>query len=191
MRTRREKCVRILGTVIIMLACGAAATSQDAKPAPGQPTAGAVQSSNSAVAGEWQGAVSRLRLVVKIEPAVDGSLKGTLTSVDQGNVSIPIDTVSFQADGSLRLDLKSIGAAYEGKLNSDGSEVSGTWQQGGASVALLCIGQGHPPSSLSAPESKAASRSSPAVPRMAISKPCAASTRSPRTGSLSKGARSH
>jgi pimeloyl-ACP methyl ester carboxylesterase len=88
------------------------------------------------IAGEWQGMVSRLHLIVKIEQTADGSFTAKLTSVDQGNVTIPIDVVSFSPANVLRLELRSIGAVYEGKLSDDGSEVAGTWQQGGNSIPL-------------------------------------------------------
>jgi pimeloyl-ACP methyl ester carboxylesterase len=102
-----------------------------------QPTSPAPQSAdNSAITGEWQGTITKLRLVLKIEQAAGVGLKGTVLSLDQGNVSIAIDTVSF-ASGALRLDLQSIGAAYDGKLSAEGAEINGTWQQGGASIPLL------------------------------------------------------
>src|SRR5437660_9560442 len=83
------------------------------------------------VSGEWQGKISTLRLVVNIDKAADGALSGKLTSLDQGNVTIPIDTVTFQNESStLRLELKQIGAVYEGKLGQDDTEMNGTWQQG-------------------------------------------------------------
>jgi pimeloyl-ACP methyl ester carboxylesterase len=88
------------------------------------------------VSGEWQGSVGGLRLLLKLEQAADGALNGNLVSLDQGNVSIPIQTVSLQ-NGTLRLDLKLIGAVYEGKLSEDWAEIYGTWQQGGNSVPLL------------------------------------------------------
>jgi pimeloyl-ACP methyl ester carboxylesterase len=88
------------------------------------------------ITGEWQGIISRLHLVVKIDQDASGALTGKLTSVDQGNVTIPIETVSFAAGGALRLELKSIGADYEGKLSDEGSEIVGTWQQGGATIPL-------------------------------------------------------
>jgi hypothetical protein len=75
-------------------------------------------------------------LVVKIDQAADGTLSGKPTSVDQGNVTIPIDAVSLTPDGALTLELKRIGAAYEAKLSDDGKELIGTWKQGGNSVPL-------------------------------------------------------
>ncbi len=125
-----EKSVAILCLVFILLAC--------VIPVVGQANNAAAQSGNpSGITGEWQGAITRLHLILKIEQPEGGPLKGALVSVDQGNVTIPIDTVSFDPGGALRLELKSIGAAYEGKLSSDGAEISGTWQQGGASLPLL------------------------------------------------------
>jgi hypothetical protein len=59
-----------------------------------------------------------------------------VTSVDQGNVTIPIDTVSFAVTDGLRLQLKSIDAEYQAKPSDDGGELVGTWQQGGNSLPL-------------------------------------------------------
>ena len=90
------------------------------------------------VSGEWQGKITTLRLIVNLDKAADGALSGKLTSLDQGNIIIPIDAVVFQNEsGTLRLELKRIGAVYEGKLGPDGTEINGTWQQGGNSLPLV------------------------------------------------------
>jgi pimeloyl-ACP methyl ester carboxylesterase len=86
--------------------------------------------------GEWQGMIAKLHLILKIEQAADGSFTAKLTSVDQGNVTVPVDTVSLGSTGGLLLEMKSIGAAYEAKLSDDGSELVGTWRQGANSVPL-------------------------------------------------------
>ncbi len=86
--------------------------------------------------GEWRGSIANLRLVLKLDRAGDGSIGGNLISVDQGNVTIPIETVIYQS-GSLRLAMKLVSAVYEGRLSEDGTEISGTWQQGGNSVLLV------------------------------------------------------
>jgi pimeloyl-ACP methyl ester carboxylesterase len=133
MRVRCERHVFIL----LMLLAGASLSGASVPPQT-QPSAAAPAQTADAhsITGEWQGMVARLRLVVKIEQAADGTLTGKLTSVDQGNITIPIDAVSFAPSTGLRLELKSIAAVYEGKLNEDGSELVGTWQQGGNSIAL-------------------------------------------------------
>jgi pimeloyl-ACP methyl ester carboxylesterase len=151
MTTRWKKCVYIL--LLIPLAAGllsgamqasaimaGQAPSDPGSPAQSQVTATAPpsppQAANSKnITGQWQGMLSRLHLVVNIDKESDGKLTAKLTSVDQGNVTIPVDTVSF-ADGALRLELKSIAASYDGKLSDDSSELSGTWHQGGNSIPL-------------------------------------------------------
>jgi len=100
------------------------------------PTPSGQSSDASRITGDWQGMISRLHLIVKIEQAADGSLSAKLTSVDQGNLTLPFDTISFAPSGALHFEIKRAGVVYEGKLSDDGSEIIGTWQQGGNSVAL-------------------------------------------------------
>lgn len=103
---------------------------------PAEPAGTAQAAKDHRITGEWQGMLGRLHLIVKIEQTADGTLTGKLTSVDQGNVTIPIDLVTFAPSSGLRLELNSIHAVYEGKLSEDGSELAGTWQQGGHSILL-------------------------------------------------------
>ena len=142
MKTRQEKCAYILCVAIIMLASAMNAAGQ-ASDAAKQPNTAAPSNDHAAmITGEWQGTISKLHLVLKIEvlkieqPA-GAALQGSILSVDQGNVTIPIDAVTFDPGGALHLDLKNIGASYEGKLSADGTEISGTWRQGAASLPLL------------------------------------------------------
>lgn len=95
------------------------------------------QPADPRIAGEWDGTIAnKLRVIVRIEKAEDKSLQGMLESPDQGNAKIKIEAVTFDAKRGVRLELKTIGAIYEGELNADGSEIAGLWQQGGARVPL-------------------------------------------------------
>jgi pimeloyl-ACP methyl ester carboxylesterase len=136
MKTRWEKC--LFTTILVVLLSGAGWLNKEEASGFGQSAGdGTAQAADvRRVTGEWQGMVSRLHLIVKNEQASDGTLSGKLTSVDQGNVTIPIATVSFAPGGTLQLELKSVHAAYTAKLSDDGSELIGTWQQGGNSVPL-------------------------------------------------------
>jgi len=142
MKTRWEKCVFTM--ILLVWLSGELPLSAAVGPENGSspqsqatPPVGASQTADGrSVTGEWQGMVSRLHLIVTIEQAADGTLSGKLTSVDQGNVTIPIDAVSFTPGGTLQLELKSVQAAYEAKLSDDASELVGTWHQGGNSIAL-------------------------------------------------------
>ena len=91
------------------------------------------QTPSANVAGRWEGALDtgqgKLRLVLDVTKAADGSLAGTLTSVDQGGVRIPIERVE-QNGKILRLDVKAVGGNFEGTLSNDRQRIAGTWTQG-------------------------------------------------------------
>jgi hypothetical protein len=81
--------------------------------------------------GEWHGTLGgKLRLVVKISKSADGLILGSLQSVDQGNVLLPIDRIDVK-DNTVRLELKAVGGTYEGVMSSDGTTMKGTWTQVG------------------------------------------------------------
>lgn len=89
--------------------------------------------------GIWEGPLKvgavELRLVFKITKSDDGSLKGTVDSIDQGAKDIPITTVTAK-DGKVELVLKDLDAKYEGKLEKDDAELKGEWQQRGLKLPL-------------------------------------------------------
>ena len=85
------------------------------------------------IAGDWQGTLknggAELRLVLHIMKNPDGSLKGTLDSIDQGANGIPIQSVSLN-NSKLTLDVAAVNGSYQGTVNKDTSEIDGTWTQG-------------------------------------------------------------
>lgn len=87
--------------------------------------------------GAWQGTLDageKLRLVLTVSKANDGAYSGKIDSLDQG-ASIPIEVITVNGD-SVRLELKTVGAVFEGKLNADRSELTGQFSQGGAILPL-------------------------------------------------------
>ena len=87
--------------------------------------------------GTWQGTLDvgqQLRLELTISKKADGTYSGSVNSIDQGSV-IPIDVITVNAD-SVKIELKSVGAVFDGKLNADGSELTGQFSQGGAVLPL-------------------------------------------------------
>ncbi len=89
--------------------------------------------SSLGVIGTWEGTLdvgaSRLRLVLHVDSAKDGALTGRLDSPDQGATDLPLDSVSF-AGNTLRFEMKSLQAMYEGKLDPDGMQIKGEFKQG-------------------------------------------------------------
>jgi len=85
------------------------------------------------VAGDWLGTLkplpgAELRLVLHITEGGDGSLKATLDSVDQAVNGIPVTSITLK-DSKLNLTLESIHGTYQGTVNADATEITGTWSQ--------------------------------------------------------------
>lgn len=88
--------------------------------------------------GTWEGALDTgnqtLRLVLKLANDDDGA-SGTLVSVDQGGVEMPFSSIE-QKDTQLVLGVKMVGGQYKGQINSEGTELTGTWTQGAGELPL-------------------------------------------------------
>ncbi len=87
--------------------------------------------------GEWEGTLDAgqpLRLRLKISNEKDGA-HATMVSIDQGNAEIPVTSVE-QKGTHLTLQVNRIGGSYEGDINKQGTELDGTWSQGGGSLPL-------------------------------------------------------
>jgi len=96
------------------------------------------QPAQKSIEGAWQGELQvgmPLRLIVKIARTPEGVLTGKMDSPDQGAMDIPIDTIIFR-DDSLHFEIKKISGSYDGKVNAEGSEITGQWKQMGMSFVL-------------------------------------------------------
>jgi hypothetical protein len=91
------------------------------------------------VVGDWQGALSAnggtLHLALHITEDKDGKLGGTMDSLDQNAMGLPITAITFNAP-NLHFEIGSVGGIYDGKIGKDNSEIAGQWQQGPASLPL-------------------------------------------------------
>lgn len=81
--------------------------------------------------GSWQGTLEaagqKLRLLVTVTKSDAGVYAGKLDSLDQG-ASLAIDTITVDGD-AVRWEIKSHAIVYEGTLNKDRTEVTGTFTQ--------------------------------------------------------------
>jgi hypothetical protein len=86
--------------------------------------------------GTWEGTLEGpgLRLVLKMSND-GGEAKAVLISVDQGGTEIPVSAID-QKDSKLTLMVKMVGGQYQAEINKEGSELSGTWTQGGNGLPL-------------------------------------------------------
>jgi pimeloyl-ACP methyl ester carboxylesterase len=89
---------------------------------------------------EWNGTLDagdvKLRLVLRMAKNADGVWSGELISVDQGNVTLPIEAIKYQ-NAMMSFEVRVVGGSFEGTVKSDGTEISGQWKQGGGSAPLV------------------------------------------------------
>src|SRR5271165_3678499 len=92
----------------------------------------------SDIDGAWLGTLDlgsmKLRVVFHIVDTEDG-LTATMDSPDQGAKGIPTNSVTRDAS-SLKIEIKSIGGAFEGKIAADLSSIDGTFTQLGSAHPL-------------------------------------------------------
>jgi len=110
------------------------------------------------ITGRWEGAIQAgaqsLHLVLTVTQPADGPPKAAIESVDQGGITIPVDTVEHDANGPVKLTLKLIGAEFTGRLNEAGTAIAGDWKQGGASLPLTFYRPGAAPTAKQLPPVK-------------------------------------
>jgi CubicO group peptidase (beta-lactamase class C family) len=84
------------------------------------------------IAGDWQGTLSagaaQLHLKLHIS-SQNGALTGALDSPDQGVNGIPVTGISLN-DSTLKFVVEPAHGNYEGTVNKDATEITGTWSQG-------------------------------------------------------------
>ena len=105
--------------------------------------------------GSWQGTLdaggTKLRLVVTVTKSDAGIYAGKLDSLDQG-ATIPIDTITVNGD-AVRLEIKSPAIVYEGTLNKERTELTGTFTQGDQKLPLT-FKRGEQPAATATPKPK-------------------------------------
>ena len=99
---------------------------------------------------EWNGILdaraAKLRLVLRVAKNAQGGWSGELISVDQGNVTFPIEAIKYQ-NAVMSFEVKIVSGSFEGTVKSDGAEISGEWKQGGRGMPLVFKRAGKPASS--------------------------------------------
>ena len=100
--------------------------------------------------GNWRGGLevgggASLTIVFNISQDADGAFTGTMDSPDQGAIGIPLTSVTIEGS-SVTVSIQVIQGTYTGTLSDEGDQLSGTWSQGPASLALTLVkGDPSPP----------------------------------------------
>ena len=93
------------------------------------------------IVANWEGTLDpgaqpKKRIVVHITAEQDGSLSGTIDYPDQDTSGILITAITYK-ESTLHFESSSIQGSYDGTMNKDNSEITGTWKQGGAPLSLI------------------------------------------------------
>lgn len=93
----------------------------------------------TAIVANWEGTLDpgaqpKKRIVVHISAAQDGSLSGTIDYPDQDTSGILITAITYKEP---TLHFESNQGFYDGTMNKDKSEITGTWKQGGTPLSLV------------------------------------------------------
>jgi hypothetical protein len=93
------------------------------------------------IAGDWEGtldpgAQAKKRIVVHISAAQDGTLSGTIDYPDQETSGSLITAITYK-EPALHVESSSSQSVYDGTMNKDNSEITGTWTQAGANLNLI------------------------------------------------------
>jgi hypothetical protein len=80
------------------------------------------------LAGDFRGSLGPFRLKLHLITKPDGSLSGSLDSLDQGAMGIPCS--DFEYDGkALSFAVPSVRGSWKGSVSNDARTLDGTWNQ--------------------------------------------------------------
>ena len=85
--------------------------------------------------GTLQAGDAQLHLVLHLSRNSHGDLHATLDSLDQAVFAIEASSISLHA-GTLKFEIASVAAQFEGKVSPDHKIIYGEWSQGSASLPL-------------------------------------------------------
>jgi pimeloyl-ACP methyl ester carboxylesterase len=100
------------------------------------PSAAQAPSVAGSYAGTLQAGSAQLHLVLHLSKTSKGALEATLDSLDQEVYAIEATSVSI-SKSTLKLEVASVGAHYEGIISADRKTIDGTWSQGNGSLPLI------------------------------------------------------
>jgi hypothetical protein len=90
------------------------------------------------IQGAWEGALdlqqAKLRVRLNLSKT-NGVYVASGDSIDQGLKNIPVSEIVYKYP-SFHFEMKSMGGVYDGKLNREANELSGTWKQGAVVTPL-------------------------------------------------------
>jgi hypothetical protein len=137
MKAKRRTVELAAASVLLAFALGSSTAGEPAK----APKTATSDEAMAVLLGDWLGTLNtgegaaKLRLVLHLGKNPDGTLNGSLDSLDENVKGIPVDKPNF-ADGILGLNLPTIGVHCEATLAPNRAELKGTWYKSDVSFPL-------------------------------------------------------
>jgi hypothetical protein len=114
-------------------------TTEPSKIPEAKPDSEYAKPGKSELQGYWKGTLAvkgvELRLVLKIAEEGGGKFTAMIDSIDQGSKNLPASAINYSKP-NVTVEFSGIGGKFEGEINNDASELSGTWTQRGLSNPL-------------------------------------------------------
>jgi len=94
-----------------------------------------------AIVGNWEGTLDpggqpKKRIVVHIAADQDGTLTGTIDYPDQQVSGVQITAITYK-EPNLHFESAGIPGSYDGAMNKENSQITGTLKQGGTPLSLV------------------------------------------------------
>jgi predicted esterase len=118
-----------LVAAFLLLALASALPAQAPVNPPAPPASMDEQKASSSIAGDYAGSLGQLHLMLHIRQAPDGSLSGTLDSVDQKANGIPCVLMTLSGM-QFSFEIPVVHGGYRGVASVDFKTITGIWNQG-------------------------------------------------------------
>jgi len=128
-------------SLIILFSCTTQQAGEHAGQQNGQKTEPALNKNPAItdIIGVWEGKLligkTSLKIVFRITKDLNGAVKASLDSPDQGAYGIPVSKASY-TDEKIILTVTKIRGNYTGTLSKDKKYIEGIWKQNGVSLPL-------------------------------------------------------
>jgi pimeloyl-ACP methyl ester carboxylesterase len=130
-----KRAAAIFAWILGAAACGTLYAQQRTAPAARKPASAAAAS----LEGDWSGVLevgeTELQLVLHLSKDSDGEWHAKLDSLNQAAYGIEASKVTREED-TLRFEVASVGAKFQGKIQPDRRSIRGLWEQGGTGLPL-------------------------------------------------------
>src|SRR5262245_36491851 len=134
---RLKRAAEIFVWIATAAVAGAAVQAQRPSTTTAKKSATAVPAAD--LEGDWSGVLqvgeTELQLVLHLSRDTEGEWHAKLDSLNQAVYAIEASSVTREGD-SLRIEISSVGAKFQGKIQPDYRAIRGLWEQGGTGLPL-------------------------------------------------------